>query len=474
MITFWDVVERCDKGDRMKESDYDARLWKSAKRLVDKFEIRFDPEQVIPDDDELADRAFAAGLELFQEVGFYCLDTQRVARFSREEIDERLGAAPDSYVWGEGEDRGTSYARKVEDLRDPSFVASGLGVPVREELFAKVCQALASVPLADAFCGVSLESTFNGIPIRAGHPIEVAAAIWDVTQRREAARRAGRPGLGLYAAISCAESTAAIIAGMNERFGALQADVTQSGAIAELKVDFARMNKVPWQQASGYGTAGLYGPLMGGYAGGPEGTVLTQVAHFFLGLLAFDASYHIPVPIDLHQVCNSSRAMLWLVSVYSQAIARNTHLLNQAVSMAAAGPATDMLFYEFAAHAITATVSGGNLVTGGIARDKYPERVSTLEIQTASEVAHIAARMGMGRSEANEIVKQIVARYEDEIPQAPLGRQFGDLYDLETVAPTREYRGQYEKMRKEFEQLGLDYSLLSEAEQGVAGANRQA
>jgi hypothetical protein len=348
-------------------------------------------------------------------------------------------------------------------------VASGLGVPVPEEMFPKVCQAIAGVPLADAFCGVSLESTFRGIPIKAGHPIEVAAAIWDVTTRREAARLAGRPGLGLYALISCAESTSAIIAATNERFGALKADVTQSGAIAELKVDFARMNKVPWQEASGAGTAGLYGPLMGGYAGGPEGTLITQIAHFFLGLLAFNADYHIAFPIDIHQVCNTSRAMLWLVSVYCQAIARNTHLLNQSTSMATAGPATDMLFYEFAAHAIVSTVSGGNLVVGGIARDKYPERVSTLEIQTASEVGHIVARMGMSRSEANELVKKIVARYEDDIPQAPLGKRFGELYDLETVTPTREYWAQYEKVRDELKELGLDYSRLSEAEQGAPG-----
>jgi hypothetical protein len=188
--------------------------------------------------------------------------------------------------------------------------------------------------------------------------------------------------------------------------------------------------------------------------------MLVQIAHFFLGLFAFNADYHIPFPIDLHQVCNTSSPMLWLVSVYSQAIARNTHLLNECVSMAAAGPATKMLFYELAAHAVAATVSGANLVAAGIARDKYPERVATLEIQTASEVGHVVARMGMDRKEANRLVRALLARYEKQIPQAPLGSKFSELYDLERVTPLPEYAALYAEVREELSGLGLNYALL--------------
>jgi hypothetical protein len=152
--------------------------------------------------------------------------------------------------------------------------------------------------------------------------------------------------------------------------------------------------------------------------------------------------------------------MLWLVSVYSQAISRNTQLLNQSVTMAAAGPATEMLFYEMAAHAITSTVSGANLVQGGIARDKYPERTSTLELRLGAEVAHITARMGMKRDQANDLVKEIVSRYENEIPNASMGKKFSEIYNLERVTPTDEYLAVYHKIRKELKELGLDYSLL--------------
>jgi methylamine--corrinoid protein Co-methyltransferase len=152
--------------------------------------------------------------------------------------------------------------------------------------------------------------------------------------------------------------------------------------------------------------------------------------------------------------------MLWLASVYSQALARNTHLLNESVVMAAAGPCTKMLFYEFAAYAIAAVVSGGNLVAGGIARDKYPERVSALEIQAASEVGHLVARMGMRRKEANALVRKLVSKYEKDIPQAPLGRKFSEIYDMEKVKPLPDYEALYEDVREELSGLGLDYGLL--------------
>jgi len=268
MIGFWDVVERCSSGEWMRESDYDALLYRNVSELTGKYDLKFDPESIIPSDDALADRAFEAGIELFLRMGFYCLDTNRVVRFTRHELEDRLEAAPETYVWGQGKD------------------------------------------------------------------------------------------------------------------------------------------------------------------------------------------------IHIHQVCNTSSAMLWLASVYSQALARNTHLLNESVAMAAAGPCTEMLFYEFAAYAIAATVSGANVVAGGIARDKYPQRVSTLEIQTASEVAHIVSRMGMKRKEANALVKKLLEKYERMIPNAPLGKKFSEIYDMEKVRPLPDYQRMYEDIRKELSGRGLDYGLL--------------
>jgi methylamine--corrinoid protein Co-methyltransferase len=110
---------------------------------------------------------------------------------------------------------------------------------------------------------------------------------------------------------------------------------------------------------------------------------------------------------------------------------------------------------------MVATVSGGNLDMAGIARDKWPERTSTLEIRTGAEVGHIVARMGMTRNDINKLVKKLLPRYEKQIPDAPLGKKFSEIYDLERVIPTKEYLELYEKTRKQLRKLGLDYSVLN-------------
>ena len=460
MITFWDVVERTSTGERMKESEFDAMVWQNMRAVLEKYDIHFDGETAVPSDDGLADRAYQAALEFFVSNGIYCTSTQRVVRFTREEVEEKVRRAKTKYVFGEGRDQHTMVPRVPEDPNPPTCIFSLLGVPVKEDIFPKVCLAVAQEDYADAFCCVSLHDTFRGIPIKSGHPIEVAACMWDITKRREAARLAGRPGLGLYAHVSVGESTESIIASIHPSFGALPRDATQNGAIAEMKVDYERISKVAFQRECGFGLAGLYGPLMGGYAGGPEGTMIVEIAHFFLGLMAFDVEYHICFPIDIRETCSTTLSMLWLVSLYCQAVARNSKMLNVCTTMAAAGPGTDMLFYEMAAGAIAHTVSGGNSVQGGIARDKNPEHVGTLELRLGAETCHAVAKSGMTRTQANSIVKEILAKYADDVPNAPLGKTFRELYDLDRVKPLDLYVDLYRQKKEEIGKLGIDYSVM--------------
>ena len=40
MIDFWEVVQRCSTGERMKEAEYDKLLWKNVSDLIEKFDIQ--------------------------------------------------------------------------------------------------------------------------------------------------------------------------------------------------------------------------------------------------------------------------------------------------------------------------------------------------------------------------------------------------------------------------------------------------
>ena len=90
MTTNWlpEIVRRSQSGPYMKDKDFDMTLARKVMELVRKYDIRFDRHVLVPSDDDLADRVWRAGLELFLEVGVYNMSTSRVIKFSPEEVEE--------------------------------------------------------------------------------------------------------------------------------------------------------------------------------------------------------------------------------------------------------------------------------------------------------------------------------------------------------------------------------------------------
>ncbi len=87
-------------------------------------------------DDDLADRVFKAGIELFADVGVYCVDTNRIIQFTEEEILEALAEAPSRPVFGEGNDAKALVARKPEsDIAPWCFLGAGGAAVSNERLF---------------------------------------------------------------------------------------------------------------------------------------------------------------------------------------------------------------------------------------------------------------------------------------------------------------------------------------------------
>ena len=62
----------------------------------------------------------------------------------------------------------------------------------------------------------------------------------------------------------------------------------------------------------------------------------------------------------------------------------------------------------------------------------------------------------MKREDANELVKDILKRYEGRIGQAPLGKSFRECYDAETITPTKEYLDVYDTVKNELGDMGLE------------------
>jgi methylamine---corrinoid protein Co-methyltransferase len=454
MIDFWDAADQCETGEYIKEADFDRKVAPLAKELVRKYDIAYNPEQVIPSDDALADRLFQAGVELFLELGVFCKDTGRIIRFNEKELRWALDHAATSVTYGEGPDLRTMTHRTVEDSKPPFCLNTPVGCSVAEERFVAMVQSYAQEPLSDTFSS-AFSLTVHGRPIRSGTPQEIEAAIWNVIKLREAAHAAGRPLIGIHNLVSNSDRADGTIGAVQPQFGARPNDGLGVAAMAEMKVDYERMKKIPFLLQKGYNKYGLYGPIMGGYAGGPEATAIVHVAHHFLGLTVFQAQWHDGFPLHLMQGCNSTRDLLWLISVTGQAIARNSHLLIGVSPFTAAGPCTNMIVYELAAVTLAAVVSGLHLNPAASARNKHPERSSGMEARISAETGHAAARQGIRRSDANGIAQKILSEYESQIPDAPLGKRFDECYDLHTVKPTAEYLEIYEQCKAKLRTYGL-------------------
>ncbi len=78
-----EIVKRAQSGPYMKESDFDLKLTRRIKELVREKGIKYDASNLCPADDDMADRVWEAGLQLFVEMGAYCQSTERCIRFTR-------------------------------------------------------------------------------------------------------------------------------------------------------------------------------------------------------------------------------------------------------------------------------------------------------------------------------------------------------------------------------------------------------
>lgn len=457
MITFTDVIERSLTGKLCPEREFDLKIFSAKLReVIKEHDIRYDPENPVPSDDSLADDVFEAALEFYSEVGTYCIDTERIIKFDENEIKERLKTAPSKIVFGEGIDSGTLVPRKPEDRTRPWLFVGAGGAPVSsEEILMSLVESYARmIPAANAITTPAL-TTINGIRIRPRSPFEVLGAIRTVVLAREALRRAGRPGLPIMNCIATAQSAVALLGGLHPDFGLRKSDGYMISCLAELKTNFDFLNRAAVLLSLGVPIGAIFGPIFGGYCGGPEGTVVTTVAYHLMGSLVYQAGWFLAFPIHIKYIASSGPELLWVESVYAQAISRNTHLLSLYYNYTAAGPCTEMCLYEFAAQMITAIASGVSIETGEVAGGRFEDLLTPIEPMFAAEVA--LASIGMKRQDANEIVKKLLSKYKDRIADPPPGMKYYECCDIKTGKPSEKCLSIYNKVKKDLIDLGLEF-----------------
>ncbi|ATW27486.1 monomethylamine:corrinoid methyltransferase [Candidatus Formimonas warabiya] len=451
----WEIMERARKGPFMEQEDFIYnRIIPNMREVVKKYGIKYDPAHPIPADDDLADRVWQAAVEFFLKTGVYNQDTHRIIECTEREVKEALYAAPDHYLVGTGKEERTFGHREVEDQRPP-FVIMSPDITYDEPDHLASCLAYLKEPLMDGICSPLLEE-FMGMKIRAGSPVELGGCIEHAMNLRQAAKLVGRPGM-FFVAVGTAESDMAQIAVSDNDWGVRTTDGRLVGTITEMMTNNAMLNKAAHYQQFGCFGGSLTGAIFGGYAGGAEGTAVLETAYHLKGLMVHQCQFQQSFPFHLQYGSNTGREMLWVVSIFSQAVARNSHLVQDSNGFANAGPGTDMLYYETAAHALASTVSGNNLWEMAPARNKHHNRGTPLECRLAAEVGHAVARQGMTRAQANEIAQKLLAKYEEQISTAPMGKTFQEMYDVRRAVAKPEFEDQYYRIKEEIAGMGIQF-----------------
>jgi methylamine--corrinoid protein Co-methyltransferase len=437
MVNFIDVIDRAATGPMMSQKDYDIKVFIPAlRRVIKKYDIKYDRKEIVNTDDALADRIFKAAVEFYAEVGTYITDTERVIKFSEAEILEAVEDAPREAYFGEGPDRCVMKGRLPDDSELPHcHVGSGTNTSEDNAL-----------RLVESYARISKAKTIS-IRTAAGAPTEVFAAIRAMQYGREGCRRAGRPGLGIIDHVSSASTGVSTIAASAPQFGARPSDGWLVAPFAELKTDYSSLNQTAYLTAWGANIGQEAGTLLGGYAGGAEGVAIVNTAYSLHGILVIRATYHLIYPIHMTYVCSSHPDVLWATSASTQAIARNMRVPYYTLLYAAAGAATKMYFDEALACLLMLIASGSGIEDVHPGKAKITDGCTPVDMEFTCQLGH--ACRGLTRKEANKLLEKIVPTYIDKLGDAPVGEKVNECYDLDYFKPKPHFEKLYTEVVKE-------------------------
>jgi methylamine--corrinoid protein Co-methyltransferase len=452
LARFLDVIDRTYSGPLLDEEEFDLKnVAEGIQHVLQKFNIIFNKECIIQQDDALVDRAFEAGLDFLVECGVYNRSTGRLIKFSRDEILQTLQSAPSRITIGEGVDSREYRPRKVEDPSPPQVSGGPIGTPLSESQYISIMQSYWQEPILDLIVPGTLSTTY-GRQLRAKSPLEIAASWQEVFLGNEAAKRASRPGLSRM----CVEMSISDVGHLSSisRGGFKPTDVHVVPMIGEMKTNHELLNKIAHSIHQNGVILGFYNPILGGLAGPEEGVAVLLIA----GWMALHMIY-MPDSVEscpTHPFTFNSTApqILRAVSVAAAAFARNTHLLTEFMTSPVSGPGTESLLYECAGMALVASACGASRVLGvRSAVGVVQNHCSGLETRFNGEVARAAA--GMSRLQADQIVRLALAQYLPLLESKPIGLPFEQVYDLETVRPKKSWMEVYDKVKEQVSNWGL-------------------
>lgn len=450
MVTLLDIHDRIYEGPVCKPSEWDLKIIPSKTKecLKNHGLINvYSPETLIPDDDGLADEVFNAAFDLAVELGMLCIDTCRVIKISEDELKDAIKNSPQEIWLGEGAEKVRVKKRIPEDKHEPVGFLGPFATPTSESLQIPIHASAFQYRVVEVGSPGKVMSVY-GREIRGlNSPLELAWQRTNFERLRASTALVGRPGLALTVSSWSALGHLAP--------GTRKSDFHAISAISELKTSISLLCEVMTCAEIGATYYGYHHPILGGYVGGVEAAAVMRVASCLLLRAIYQPHAVQSHVIDIRNSSNCTKEAIWANAVAAQALSRNTPMLIYGDITPVSGPCTETLLYETSVPAIVETVCGSCMVLGvRSACGKYCDYVTGLESKFAGEV--IKAASGMKRSDANEIIKKIISKYEKTLMNPPKGKSFLECFDLKTLKPSQEWLNIYNKVVKELMDLGLD------------------
>lgn len=448
------ILDRTQKGEYCPVKEWDVRrIPQKVREKLKKYNLEktVDHENPVNIDLSLADTFYKAGFELAVELGMLCETTDRIVKVSEEELALALSNAPSELLVGVGADATLLKTRTPSDPYPTMFGAS-LGLTTSECVWPALTEGIARQREVDLLEGGSLRSIF-GLDVIPGAPSETLVGFEQAKMHAKIREKAGRPGMGGIGQISAVTEY-----GQFDGYGLPGAFQKTDLALilfpSELKINYQTLHKVVHTINVGGMIFAGSPAMIGGMPGPAEGAVLSCIASALLQYPVLQAMVGGGEIYDIRYLSNVNREGIWALSVTHQALSRNTHLLTHGIANQVSGPGTKELLYETIAGVATIAASGASLSTGPrSAGGKLEDYLTPVECRFCSEISHKAA--GLPLQKINEIVKELLPKYEQSIKNPNVGKPVNEIYDLKTFEPKDEWRKIYEEVKKEAVELGI-------------------
>lgn len=454
MITLLEIAERTQTGEKVEEKQWDMTFYRTIADLVKKYEIKFPGgDRFINMDDDLARRAFEAGVELLEKIGIYCITTRRRVALSRDEILMAIAEAPSEILMGEGRDRRVWKQRKVEG-NEKLNVCPGHHTPYTEDLAGLVVSNFAQIPRTDFLEGFNF-SRVDGREIM-GAPMEVYASRRQMGWMREGVRKAGRPGLAIvyYPINTRAED---LICVMDPEHGLRRTDGILLSLLPDLKMEQDMLSAaIVYDEYGSFKLSGSFA-IAGGFCGGIEGAVVEGIAKPIAAMIAY-RDYINYTGVEHVHMLNGRQILFpgvnWARSVVNQALNRYSNTICMRWIIPTSGPGTELNLLENAMQSIEAAINGMNLYAPRHCRTTTNHGQTPLDAEWMIEVSDAVIAQGFDRSAAEELISKIAARFTDQKPAA--GYDINECYDLVHHRPKPDFEKAYLSVKRQMKEMGLN------------------